>query len=71
MKITERRIVMQDWYETEYSKTGWESQGGWRFLDSPDYGEIDGYGWTIVEHLRTDKHYNPTLAIAEKETEIN
>lgn len=62
MKIIERRIIMQDWYETEYSKTGWESQGGWRFLDSAE--EI--HGWEIVEHLRTDKHYNPTLAIAEK-----
>ena len=24
MKITERRIVEQQWYETELSKTGWE-----------------------------------------------
>lgn len=68
MKITERRIVMQDWYETEYNKTGWESQGGWVFLDTCENAE--DYGWTIVEHIRSDKWYNPTLGIAEKENEI-
>lgn len=68
MIITERRIVTQDWYETEYSKTGWDSYG-WVFKDSGSNVEVNG--WTIVEHIRTDKHYNPTIAIAEKETELN
>lgn len=27
MKIIERRLVIQEWYETEYSKTGWNSHG--------------------------------------------
>lgn len=25
MKINERRVVEQQWYETEFSKTGWDS----------------------------------------------
>ena len=67
MKITERRIVQQDWYETEYSKTGWNSHG-WEFKDSG--WTMDETEWTIVQHLEFDKFYNPILAIAEKETEI-
>jgi hypothetical protein len=67
MKVTERRLVEQSWYETEYSKTGWDSHG-WHFKDSGWLMyEIE---WTIVEHLDYDKFYNPILAIAEKETEI-
>ena len=64
MKITERRIVEQDWYETEYSKTGWDSYG-WRF-DDGSYN----LGWDVVEIIRSDKYGNPILAIAEKENEI-
>lgn len=67
MKILERRLVIQDWYETESTKTGWDSHG-WKFLD--DYEYISYMGWAVVDILKTDIHYNPTLAIAEKETEI-
>lgn len=67
MKITERRLVVQDWYETDTIYTGWDSHG-WEFKDSG--GIMDEIGWTIVEHLELDKFYNPVLAIAEKETEI-
>lgn len=67
MKITERRIVRQEWYETETTNTGWDSHG-WEFLDS---GASALYNkWDIVEHLESDKFGNPILAIAEKETEI-
>lgn len=67
MNITERRIVEQEWYETEFTKTGWDSHG-WHFKD--DGQTIDESEWTIMEHLDMDKFYNPILAIAEKETEI-
>ena len=33
MKITERRIVRQEWYETDTTKTGWDSHG-WVFNDT-------------------------------------
>jgi hypothetical protein len=67
MKITERRLVEQQWYETELSKTGWDSHG-WVFKD--DYQGILS-SWEIVLHLESDKYGNPILGIAEKETEIN
>jgi len=69
MKIVERRLVTQEWYETEFSETGWESQGGWRFLDDVD-NNPDDFNWNIVQHIETDKFGNPTLAIAEKETKL-
>jgi hypothetical protein len=69
MTVTERRVVIQDWYETDYSKTGWESQGGWRFLDDVGSG-VEDYAWTVVEHLELDKFGNPILGVAEKQTEI-
>lgn len=65
MIVIERRIVFQDWYESEDSKTGWDSWE-WRFLDDTE----NIYGWSVVEILREDKYSNPTLGIAEKETEI-
>lgn len=67
MIVTERRIVLQDWYETEYSKTGWDSHG-WIFKD--DYQGLTT-GWEIVEILDSDKYGNPTLGVAEKQTKIN
>lgn len=66
MKVTERRIVEQQWYETETTKTGWDSFG-WIFRD--DYQGIIN-GWEIVEHLHIDKFGNSWLGIAEKETEV-
>lgn len=68
MKITERRIVMQDWFESEESKTGWESEDGWWFKDTED---LISNQYEIVEILDFDKYGNPLIAIAEKETEIN
>ncbi|MBC5864635.1 hypothetical protein [Flavobacterium turcicum] len=65
--VTEKRIVEQEWYETEYTKTGWESQGGWYFKDTRE--PMDS-SWNIVEHLDSDKFGNPLIAIAEKETEL-
>ncbi len=67
MIVTERRVVWQEWYETENTKTGWDSYG-WEFRD--DETTMDETEWTIVEHLELDKFYNPIFAIAEKETEI-
>ena len=67
MKITERRIVMQDWYEDEESKNGW-SEGGWQFRDDSEF--INESDWSIVNIIDTDKHYNPILAIAERTIEI-
>lgn len=67
MKITERRLVEQQWYETEYSKTGWDSYG-WVFKDSGS--SVENEGWEIVQILEYDKFINPISAIAEKETEI-
>jgi len=67
MTITERRLVFQDWYETKYSKSGWDTSVGWLFKD--DYlGLFEN--WDIVEILREDKYGNPILGIAEKQTEI-
>lgn len=65
MKVTERRVVTQEWYECEDSKTGWDTHG-WFF----DCGHIVGCDWTIVDYLEQDKHYNPTMGIAEREVEI-
>jgi len=65
MKVLERRIVYQEWYETEYSKTGWDSYN-WEF----DSGACVPNSWEIIEHLRTDKHGNPTIGVAEREIEI-
>lgn len=67
MKITERRIVIQDWFECEDSKTGWDSHG-WEFKDLDGYYDTD---WNIVEILDSDKYGNPILGVSEKETEIN
>lgn len=67
MTITERRIVEQQWYETETIKTGWDSYG-WTFKDSGSNAEVEG--WEIVEHLHTDKFGNSWLRIAEKEAKI-
>jgi len=66
MKITERRIVIQNWYETELSKTGWDTYG-WMFKD--DYQGLL-LGWKIVEILQSDKYGNLVTGIAEKETKI-
>jgi len=64
-KVTERRIVTQEWYETEYSKTGWDSHG-WVFND----GRTIGTAWTIVEHIHLDKFGNPFVGIAEREVDV-
>ena len=64
MTVTERRIVRQDWYETETTKTGWDSHG-WTF----DNGEQMDDSWTIVSHLTLDKHYNAWVGIAEREVD--
>ena len=66
MIVTERRIVRQTWYETEFTKTGWDNHG-WEFNDT---GHTVDENWNIVKYLETDKYGNPMLGIAEKETEI-
>lgn len=68
MKITERRIVEQEWYETECTKTGWDSFG-WHFKD--DGHTMYENEWAIVQHLDFDKFYNPILGVAEREYENN
>lgn len=64
--IIEKRIVKQDWYETDVTKTGWDSFG-WTFNDDnlpmPE-------NWIITEYIDSDKFGNPILGIAEKETNI-
>jgi hypothetical protein len=64
--VTEKRIVEQEWYETECTKTGWDSHD-WFFIDSK---ELMDSSWTIVKHLDSDKFGNPLIAIAEKETSL-
>lgn len=66
MKITERRIVKQEWDETETTKTGWDSFG-WQFRGD---GHLVEDNWTVVEILNSDKHGNPILGIAEREVEV-
>lgn len=68
MQVTERRLVIQDWYETELNKNGWDSNG-WEFKDSG--GSALYNKWNVVEILQSDKYGNPILGVAEKETEIN
>ena len=67
MKVTEKRVVEQDWFENDVTKTGWDS-ADWFFKDTRE--PMDS-SWTIVEYLDSDKHYNPILGIAEKETQLS
>jgi len=67
LKVTLRRLVRQDWYKTETTKTGWDSNG-WIYEDNGVPMDND---WFITEHLRLDKFGNPILGIAEKETIID
>lgn len=66
MIVTERRLVIQEWYETETTKTGWDSHG-WTF----DNGEQVGNDWTIVQHIFLSKFGNPLIGVAEREISIN
>lgn len=66
MKVTERRIIRQDWYETEMTKTGWDSHG-WIFDD----GNVVSCDWVIVNHIHSDKYGNPFVGIAEREITLN
>ena len=61
MKRTERRIVTQDWYETNTTKTGWDSHG-WVFDD----GSSMGTDWTLVQHVHLNKFGNPFIGVAER-----
>jgi len=58
--VIEKRVVFQEWYETELTKTGWDSHG-WRFDDG-----FTADGWEISDVIEADKHYNPIIAIAER-----
>lgn len=66
IKIEEILLVRQDWYETETTKTGWDSHG-WTFEDT---GNSITHGWDVYKILSTDKFGNPTLGIAQKETAL-
>jgi hypothetical protein len=66
MKVTERRIVTQDWYETEANKNGWDSHG-WIFFDD---GKTMGTAWTVVEYIHLDKFGNPFVGVAEREVDV-
>ena len=66
MKITERRIVRQEWYETDTTKTGWDNDG-WTFAD---YGYRIGDDWNVVNIIYLDEFGNPILGIAEREVEV-
>jgi hypothetical protein len=65
IEITERRLVEQDWYETELSKTGWASHD-WIFKDTR---AIMDNSWNVVKILDSDKFGNPLLGIAERSIE--
>lgn len=67
MEVKEIRIVVQEWYETDTTKTGWDSHG-WSFRD--DGLTMDESKWTIINHIDSDKHYNPIMGIAEKVTKL-
>lgn len=60
MKITERRLVVQEWFKKE---TEWISHG-WFFLDSDD---PVGDDWKVTNHLKTDEHINPIYGVVERE----
>jgi len=64
IKVKERVIVRQEWYETDTTKTGWDSHGWYR------ENEVIDSSWTVVAHLGADKYGNPTLGVAEREVEI-
>lgn len=66
MKVLERRVVTQQWYDTETNKMGWDSYG-WVFDDGRQMGD----DWTIVSHLVFTKNYNPIIGIAEREVDIS
>lgn len=65
MEVTERRVVYQQWYETEYSKTGWDSHG-WSFDDGTS---LDS-SWIFVESF-FDKFGNPHTGIVERKVILN
>lgn len=58
----EKRFVVQEWFETETTKTGFDSFG-WLFR-SDRMGMGDE--WEIQEIFDTDKFGNPILAVAIK-----
>lgn len=64
-KVIERRIVTLDWYETEMTKTGFDSYG-WVFDDD---GHTMGNAWKVVEHIHLDKFGNPLKGVAEREVD--
>ena len=66
IEITEKRIVRQEWYETEMTKTGWDSHG-WVF----DNGETVSNDWDIVDHISIDKFGNVYIGVAERKTTFN
>jgi len=65
-KVVERRVVTQEWYETETTKTGWDSHG-WIFEDGTP---IDNT-WTVIEHMHVDKFGNPFVGVAERYMNIS
>mgnify|MGYP007100037062 CR=1 FL=1 len=66
MTVIERRLVEQDWYETETTKTGWDSHG-WHF----DGGDQMGSDWSVVTIIPSDKFGNAFVGIAERNVTIN
>lgn len=67
INIREVRIVEQNWDEDwNESNSGWMTNG-WYFKDTGEYITPD---WQISEIIHTDKYGNPTVAIAEKITEV-
>lgn len=66
MIVKEIRLVYQEWYETEYSKTGWDTNTGWYFKE----GDLYNFSWEIVKVIEENKHGLPTIGIAEKLTTV-
>lgn len=62
MKTTESVLVVQDWFEDESSKNGYESIG-WTFKDTE---EIIGDTWNVVSVIDTDKYGHPITGIAQR-----
>lgn len=56
--MKQRRVAIKEWYETEMTKTGWDSNG-WFWEDT---GDVITPDWEIETILDEDKHYHPIKA---------
>ena len=62
MEESEKVIIYQEWYETDQTRTGWDSFG-WSFENGEDVDQLE---WDITEYIDHDKFGHPTKAYAIK-----